>query len=117
MVECKALYPVKAKEGDEYALNPSKTRWVRVFTLDDGSKWTVTQLQKKLNFKYKMKFSTSTARGRLLKYTSPEKVFMALKRSGNPSGRPRGYKRPTSKEELKSREWMNFALKNIGGGK
>ena len=42
---------------------------------------------------------------------------MALKISGNPSGRPRGYKRPTSKEELKSREWLNFALKHIGGGK
>ena len=110
-------YPPKAKESDEYTLNPSKSRWVRVFTLDDGSKWTVTEAQRRLNFKHKMKFSTSTARGRLLKYTSPEKVFMPLKRSGNPSGRPRGYHRPTSKEELKSREWMNFALKNIGGGK
>ena len=110
-------YPAKAKESDEYTLNPSKDRWVRVFTLDDGTRWTVTELQKKLNKKYKKKFSTSTVRGRLLKYTSIEKVFMALKRSGNPAGRPRGYHRPTSKEELKSREWMNFALKNIGGGK
>ena len=113
MVECKALYPVKAKEGDEYALNPSKTRWVRVFTLDDGSKWTVTQLQKKLNFKYKMKFSTSTARGRLLKYTSPKKIFMPLKKTN--TGRPKGYKRPTNKEEEKSRDMMRIALMSIGG--
>ena len=110
-------YPAKAKEGDEYALNPSKDRWVRVFTLADGTKWTVTEAQKRLNFKHKMKFSTSTARGRLLKYTSPEKVFMPLKRTNNKHGRPKGYHRPTSKEELKSREWLNFALKHIGGGK
>lgn len=110
-------YPAKAKESDEYTLNPSKDRWVRVFTLDDGTKWTVTEAQKRLNFKHKMKFSTSTARGRLLKYTSPEKVFMPLKRTNNKHGRPKGYHRPTSKEELKSREWLNFALKHIGGGK
>ena len=108
-------YPSKAKESDEYILNPSKSRWVRVFILDDGSKWTVEEAQRRLNFKHKMKFSTSTARGRLLKHTSPEKVFMPLKRSGNPSGRPRGYKRPTTKEELKSRKMMHIALKAIGG--
>ena len=113
MVKSKALYPVKAKEGDEYTLNLSKTRWVRVFTLDDGTKWTVTEAQKRLNFKHKMRFSTSTTRGRLLKYTSPEKVFMPLSRSGNPAGRPRSYKRPTTKEEIESREMMKLALKNI----
>ena len=113
MVKSKALYPVKAKEGDEYILNPAKDRWVRVFTLDDGSKWTVTELQKKLNFKYKMKFSTSTARGRLLKYTSPEKVFMPLQKTN--TGRPKGYQRPTNKEEEKSTEMMRIALMSIGG--
>ena len=110
-------YPVKAKEGDEYILNPSKNRWVRVFTLDDGTKWTVTELQKKLNFKHKKKFSTATTRGRLLKYTSPEKIFMPLKITNTKEGRPRGYQRPTTKEEIESREMMNLALKSIGGGK
>ena len=109
-------YPAKAKESDEYTLNPSKTRWVRVFTLDDGTKWTVTELQKKLNKKYKKKFSTSTARGRLLKYTSPEKVFMPLKKT-KLAGRKKGYQRPTTKEELKSREMMRIALRSIGGVK
>ena len=109
-------YPAKAKEGDEYALNPSKDRWVRVFTLDDGTKWTVTELQKKLNFKHKMKFTTSTARGRLLKYTSPEKVFMPLNKT-KLAGRKKGYQRPTTKEEIESREMMNLALRSIGGGK
>ena len=116
MVGSKALYPVKAKEGDEYILNPSKTRWVRVFTLDDGSKWTVTELQKKLNKKYKKKFSTSTVRGRLLKYTLLEKVFMPLKKT-KLAGRKKGYQRPTSKEELESRKMMRIALRSIGGVK
>ena len=109
-------YPPKAKESDEYTLNPSKSRWVRVFTLDDGTKWTVTELQKKLNKKYKKKFSTSTVRGRLLKYTSIEKVFMPLNKT-KLAGRKKGYQRPTTKEELKSREMMNLALRSIGGGK
>ena len=109
-------YPPKAKESDEYTLNPSKSRWVRVFTLDDGTKWTVTELQKKLNFKHKVKFSTSTARGRLLKYTSPEKVFMPLNKT-KLAGRKKGYQRPTTKEEIESREMMNLALRSIGGGK
>ena len=110
-------YPSKAKESDEYILNPSKSRWVRVFILDDGSKWTVEEAQRRLNFRHKMKFSTSTARGRLLKYTSPEKVFMPLKRTGNKHGRPRGYQRPTTNEERIGRKMMNLALKSIGGGK
>jgi len=109
-------YPPKAKESDEYTLNPSKTRWVRVFTLDDGTRWTVTELQKKLNKKYKKKFSTSTVRGRLLKYTSIEKVFMPLKKT-KLAGRKKGYQRPTTKEELKSREMMRIALRSIGGVK
>ena len=113
MVKSKALYPVKAKEGDEYILNPSKTRWIRVFTLDDGSKWTVTKLQKKLNFIYKMKFSTATVRGRLLKHTSPKKIFITLRKTNK--DRPKGYQRPTTKEEEKSREMMRIALMSIGG--
>jgi hypothetical protein len=60
-----------------------------------------------------MKFSTSTARGRLLKYTSPEKVFMSLKKTN--TGRPKGYQRPTTNEEQKSREMMRIALMSIGG--
>ena len=113
MVKSKALYPVKATEGDEYILNPSKTRWIRVFTLDDGSKWTVTKLQKKLNFIYKMKFSTATVRGRLLKHTSPKKIFITLRKTNK--DRPKGYQRPTTKEEEKSREMMRIALMSIGG--
>ena len=109
-------YPPKAKESDEYTLNPSKSRWVRVFTLDDGTRWTVTEAQKKLNFKYKKRFSTSTTRGRLLKYTSPEKVFMPLNKT-KLAGRKKGYQRPTTKEEIESREMMNLALKHIGGVK
>ena len=110
-------YPSKAKESDEYALNPSKSRWVRVFTLDDGTKWTVQEAQKKLNFKHKMRFSTSTTRGRLLKYTSPKKVFMPIRRTNNEQGRPRGYQRPTTNEERVGRKMMNLALKKMGGGK
>ena len=33
------------------------------------------------------------------------------------AGRKKGYQRPTTKEELKSREMMNLALRSIGGGK
>ena len=109
-------YPPKAKESDEYTLNPSKTRWVGAFTLDDGTRWTVTELQKKLNKKYKKKFSTSTVRGRLLKYTSTEKVFMPLKKT-KLAGRKKGYQRPTTKEELESRKMMRIALRSIGGVK
>jgi len=110
-------YPSKAKESDEYILNPSKSRWVRVFTLDDGSKWTVEEAQRKLNYKHKMRFTTSTTRGRLLKYTSPKKVFMPIRRTNNEQGRPRGYQRPTTNEERLGRKMMNLALKKIGGGK
>ena len=110
-------YPSKAKESDEYILNPSKSRWVRVFTLDDGSKWTVEEAQRRLNYKHKMRFTTSTTRGRLLKYTSPKKVFMPIRRTNNEQGRPRGYQRPTTNEERLGRKMMNLALKKIGGGK
>jgi len=110
-------YPSKAKESDEYILNPSKSRWVRVFTLDDGSKWTVEEAQRRLNFKHKMRFTTSTTRGRLLKYTSPKKVFMPIRRTNNEQGRPRGYQRPTTNEERVGRKMMNLALKKMGGGK
>jgi len=110
-------YPSKAKESDEYILNPSKSRWVRVFTLDDGSKWTVEEAQRKLNYKHKMRFTTSTTRGRLLKYTSPKKVFMPIRRTNNEQGRPRGYQRPTTNEERVGRKMMNLALKKMGGGK
>ena len=40
--------PIKPNNNTDYTLNPSKTRWVRVYTLEDGSKWTVAQLQKEL---------------------------------------------------------------------
>jgi len=33
------------------------------------------------------------------------------------AGRKKGYQRPTTKEEIESREMMNLALRSIGGGK
>ena len=33
------------------------------------------------------------------------------------AGRKKGYQRPTTKEELKSREMMRIALRSIGGVK
>ena len=38
---------------------------------------------------------------------------MSLKKTN--TGRPKGYQRPTTKEEQKSREMMRIALMSIGG--
>ena len=66
------------KEGLEYTLNPKGDRWVRVFLLDDGSKWTVVQVQEELGVLYDTRFSLPTVRGRLLKHTDPKEIFKPM---------------------------------------
>jgi len=110
--------PIKPDNGDvEYTLNPSKTRWVRVYTLEDGSKWTVEKLQKELESIHKCKFTLSTARGRLINYTEPHEVFKRLRKhtkSHLNKGR-RIFKQINN--ERKEREMMHLALKSIGSKK
>ena len=71
------------KEGLEYTLNPSGNRWVRVFTLDDGTKWTVVQLQEELEILHHKSFSLPTVRGRLLKHTDPKEIFKPMHYTAN----------------------------------
>jgi hypothetical protein len=109
------VMPIKPNNNTDYTLNPSKTRWVRVYTLEDGSKWTVAQLQKELESIHKCKFTLSTARGRLINYTEPHEVFKRLRKhtkSHLNKGR-RIFKQ--SNDERKEKKLMHLALKSIGG--
>lgn len=110
--------PIKPNHSDaEYTLNPSKTRWVRVYTLEDGSKWTVAQLQKELESIHKCKFTLSTARGRLLNYTEPHEVFKRLRKHTKSELRDGRRIFKPSNDERKERKMMHLALKSIGGRK
>ena len=110
--------PIKPDNGDvEYTLNPSKTRWVRVYTLEDGSKWTVEKLQKELESIHKCKFTLSTARGRLINYTEPHEVFKSLRKHTKSELRDGRRIFKPSNDEHKERKMMHLALKSIGSKK
>jgi hypothetical protein len=85
----------------------ARGRALRVYTLDDGTKWTVKQASNKLNAKWKRKdTSIPMMRGRLNKSSNPEVIF------GKPHiTKPRTVL--TKTEEDTAREMMNLALKNI----
>ena len=85
----------------------ARGRALRVYTLDDGTKWTVYQASNKLNAKWKRKdTSIPMMRGRLNKSTKPEIIF-----SRPITTRPRTIL--TKSEEDTAREMMNLALKSI----
>ena len=71
---------VKRKNGHEYTKLPMESRkkpaWARVYTLDDGSKWTIftlaTELQKRFPY---INISLYMVRTRLNKHTCLDKIF------------------------------------------
>lgn len=68
--------PIVILDGEEY-INNGKSGWhnrlCRLYTLDDGTKLTVSMLEKKIG-------STGTcARARLKTHTDPKKVFRPLR--------------------------------------
>ena len=80
---------------------------MRVYTLDDGTEWTVNQILNKIKSKWKNKdVALSLVRARILKHTDPEKIFAKPILT-----RPRTV--PTRTEQDISREMMNLALRKI----
>jgi len=80
---------------------------LRVYTLDDGTEWTVNQILNKIKSKWKNKdVELSLVRARIQKHTDPEKIFAKPILT-----RPRTV--PTKTEQDISREMMNLALRNI----
>ena len=71
------LGDIVKKNGVEYMVtetHPNLLRPVRLYTLDDGSKWTVSQLAEKLR-------STETcARARLRASSDVERIFAPIRR-------------------------------------
>ena len=94
--------------GSKTALTrDARGRALRVYTLDDGTQWTVEQASNKLNAKWKRKdTSIHMMRGRLNKSSNPEVVFAKPNKT-----RPRTIL--TKTEEDTAREMMNLALKSI----
>jgi len=80
---------------------------LRVYTLDDGTEWTVNQILNKIKSKWKNKdVELSLVRARIQKHTDPEKIFAKPILT-----RPRTV--PTKTEQDISREMMNLALRKI----
>ena len=99
-------------DGDEYMVVEiapnNELRPVRLFTIDDGSKWTVNQLAEKLS-------STGTcARARLKASSDPKRIFAPLRRI---SGEYR-HNIVSNKDLIDSKKWyknrlVKLMLKNI----
>jgi hypothetical protein len=79
---------------------------LRVYTLDDGTEWTVESATKKINKRWKVNVTTHMTRARLNKSTNPEVIFKKPI-----STKPRTIL--TTKEEDIARQMMNLALKKI----
>ena len=80
---------------------------LRVYQLDDGTGWTIYQIQNKLKSKWKNKdIALHIVRARVRKHTDPDKIFAKPIVT-----RPRTL--PTKTEQDISREMMNLALRNI----
>ena len=80
---------------------------LRVYTLDDGTEWTIIDILNKIKSKWKNKdVSISLARARIYKHTDPELVFAKPIVT-----KPRTVLTKTEQEI--SREMMNLALRNI----
>jgi hypothetical protein len=79
---------------------------LRVYTLDDGTEWTVESATKHINKRWKVHVTTHMTRARLNKSTDPEVIFRKPI-----STKPRTIL--TSKEEVIAQEMMKLALKNI----
>ena len=80
---------------------------LRVYTLDDGTQWTIIDILNKIKSKWKNKdVSIALARARIYKHTDPELVFAKPIVT-----KPRTV--PTKTEQEISREMMNLALRKI----
>jgi len=80
---------------------------LRVYTLDDGTEWTVNQILNKIKSKWKNKdVALSLVRARILKHRDPEKIFAKPILT-----RPRTV--PTKTEQDISREMFHLALRKI----
>ncbi len=89
---------------------PPKTRKargkaIRVYTLNDGTEWTVISATKTINKRWKVDATTHMVRARLNKSDNPEVVFAKPTQT-----KPRTIL--TTKEEDIARQMMNLALKN-----
>lgn len=78
----------------------------RVFVLDDGSKWTVRQVQNQLQEKWKLEVSIHLARSRLDRFTDPIRIFEKPKQT-----RPKTLLTQADKD--KEMELLKHALKHI----
>jgi len=79
---------------------------LRIYTLDDGTKWTVLSATKAINKRWKVDATPHMVRARLNKSDKPEVVFAKPTQT-----KPRTIL--TTKEEDIARQMMNLALKNI----
>lgn len=80
---------------------------LRVYTLDDGTQWTVYEVLNKIKSKWKNKdVALTLAQARVYKHTDPDKIFAKPILT-----RPRTI--PSKTEQEISREMMNLALRNI----
>tara|TARA_B100000809_G_C15059798_1_gene501951 strand:+ start:472 stop:804 length:333 start_codon:yes stop_codon:yes gene_type:complete len=77
--------PITIVGGEEYTNNSLKG-WehylVRVYTLDDGSKWTARMVVDSIP-----KCTSSCARARLKKYTDPKKIFRPVRKTKTHEGK------------------------------
>ena len=80
---------------------------LRVYTLDDGTEWTVYQILNKIKSKWKNKdVELSLVRARIQKHRNPDKIFAKPILT-----RPRTLLTKSQKEI--DREMMNLALRKI----
>jgi len=71
---------ITRSNGHEYTQLPMESRkkitWARVYTLDDGTKWTIFTLADEMKKRYPhLYISIYMVRGRLNKHTSIDKIF------------------------------------------
>ena len=79
---------------------------LRIYTLDDRTKWTVPSATKAINKKWKVDATPHMVRARLNKSDKPEVIFAKPTQT-----KPRTIL--TTKEEDIARQMMNLALKSI----
>ena len=63
----------KIENGIEYTQHPNSNQWLILFELDDGQKFTVTELSEKINC------NLQCARARLKRTSDPKLIFAPLR--------------------------------------
>lgn len=74
--------PITIVDGEEFtncAVKGWENKLVRVYTLDDGSKWTVRMVVDKIKHLYGLNCTNTCARARLKTHTDPKKIFRQVR--------------------------------------